>query len=116
MVSRAHETEITLVCDKNAGGRCEEQKGLTGKTGESLLDINHIYGGDVRSASKVQAKCEIRKWCERAAYSMRSRTVPTAGTKKMNAYYDWGQRPCPSPPLPENKYARISGRHHQRYL
>jgi hypothetical protein len=55
------ETEITLVCDKNAGGRCKEQKGLTGETGESLLDINHIYGGDVHSSSKVQAIGEIRK-------------------------------------------------------
>src|SRR5258708_28070365 len=32
---------------------------------------------------------------------MRSRTFPQAGVRNAFAYYDWGQRPCPSPPLPE---------------
>ena len=34
------------------------------------------------------------------SYPMRKRTVPRVGTRKEEAYYDWGQRPCPSPPLP----------------
>jgi hypothetical protein len=35
-------------------------------------------------------------------YSMRRRTIPRADTRKRHVYYDWDQRPCPSPPLPNS--------------
>src|SRR5207248_6907913 len=42
-------------------------------------------------------------------YSMRRRTIPRADTRKRHVYYDWDQRPCPSPPLPNS-----SGHHQKR--
>ncbi len=45
-------------------------------------------------------------------YSMRSRTLPETDKCERPAYYDWGQRPCPSPPLPNNwSYILGLGRH-----
>ena len=44
---------------------------------------------------------------------MRRRTFPQAGLRNARAYYDWGQRPCPSPPLPEPVADRTSNAPHK---
>ena len=55
-------------------------------------------------------------WLERSLisiwppYPMRRRTIPRADTRNRHVYYDWDQRPCPSPPLPNSL-----GHHQKRH-
>jgi hypothetical protein len=85
-------------------GRCKSRKGLTGRW-------NIAYStsfSDVYLSSKTAVMHQrIRKQSIREPYSIRRRTFPKAGTYVVYAYYDWGQRPCPSPPFTQDR-SRVS--------
>jgi hypothetical protein len=85
-------------------GRCKSRRGLTGRW-------NIAYStsfSDVCLSSKTAVMHQrIRKQSIQESYSIRRRTFPKAGTYIMYIYYDWGQRPCPSPPFTRNR-SRIS--------
>ena len=81
------------------------QVGLAGRW-ESPYSIIMLWTHRVRQGKStlgviyVQARTSLISI--QPPYSMRRRTIPRADTRKRHVYYDWDQRPCPSPPLPNS--------------